>query len=46
MEAIIGKFFTSKMGLKLLFSVLKVLAKRTDNTLDDEIIAAIEDALV
>lgn len=43
--ALLAKLFSSLIGKKLLIALLRELAKRTDNTIDDAMVRALEEAL-
>ncbi len=49
MSAILGKILASKLLVKLskliIISVLRALAQKTDNTVDDDLVNKIEEAL-
>ncbi len=43
--AFLAKLFSTMIGKKLLVALLRELAKRTDNTIDDAMVDALEEAL-
>jgi len=42
---ILAKLFSTLIGKKLLITLLRQLAKRTDNTIDDAMVDTLEEAL-
>jgi hypothetical protein len=45
-QPILFSFVTSKQVKELIIKLLEVLASKTENTLDDTVVAAVRDALL